>query len=66
MAAMRCPICRTVFDADHSKALPFCSPRCRQIDLNRWLGETYSLPVEPEVEPEDADFGSSGAGSDEE
>lgn len=32
--------------------MPFCSDRCRQIDLSRWLDERYSLPVE---RPEDAD-----------
>ena len=24
--------------------LPFCSERCRRIDLGRWLGETYRIP----------------------
>ena len=28
--------------------MPFCSERCRTIDLGRWLGEKYGLPVEPE------------------
>ena len=56
MAQMRCPICRAVFDAEHSKALPFCSSRCRQIDLNRWLGEEYSLPVETEEEPSEPEI----------
>ena len=31
--------------------MPFCSPRCRQIDLARWLDERYSLFSEPEEEP---------------
>jgi len=26
--------------------MPFCSDRCRQIDLGRWLREVYSVPVE--------------------
>ena len=26
--------------------MPFCSDRCRRIDLHRWLGEQYSVPVE--------------------
>ena len=35
---------------------PFCSARCRTIDLGRWLGEAYSYPVkrppgEEEVPP---------------
>jgi endogenous inhibitor of DNA gyrase (YacG/DUF329 family) len=29
---------------------PFCSPRCRSIDLGRWLGEKYRVP-EAEGEP---------------
>jgi uncharacterized protein len=43
---MICSICHRLFDPKQSTALPFCSPRCRQIDLGRWLGEAYSLPVE--------------------
>lgn len=45
---MRCPICNANFDPDPtSKSLPFCSPRCQQIDLGRWLGEAYSMPLDP-------------------
>jgi endogenous inhibitor of DNA gyrase (YacG/DUF329 family) len=29
-------------------AFPFCSERCRTIDLGRWLGERYRLPEGPE------------------
>jgi endogenous inhibitor of DNA gyrase (YacG/DUF329 family) len=25
---------------------PFCSARCRKIDLGRWLGESYRVPAE--------------------
>lgn len=28
--------------------MPFCSERCRQIDLGAWLGESYSMPVDIE------------------
>ena len=31
---------------------PFCSKRCADIDLNRWLSGSYSVPV-VELEPED-------------
>ena len=31
--------------------MPFCSLRCRQIDLARWLDERYSLFRESEEEP---------------
>ena len=32
--------------------MPFCSERCRQIDLGRWLKEEYSVPVEPDPDEE--------------
>lgn len=37
-----CPICRKPAAQGHE---PFCSPRCREIDLARWFGETYRLPT---------------------
>ncbi len=43
---IRCPICEKQFDPAASPAMPFCSDRCRQIDLGRWLREVYSVPVE--------------------
>jgi len=44
MASINCPACDTAFDPARSPALPFCSERCRNIDLNRWLKEEISLP----------------------
>jgi endogenous inhibitor of DNA gyrase (YacG/DUF329 family) len=41
---MRCPICNREFDPQQSNVLPFCSSRCQQVDLSRWLGESYGLP----------------------
>jgi endogenous inhibitor of DNA gyrase (YacG/DUF329 family) len=41
--ARRCPICGKPADPAHR---PFCSPRCRRIDLDRWLGEVYRVPAE--------------------
>jgi uncharacterized protein len=32
--------------------MPFCSDRCRRIDLNRWLTEDISIPVSDEETPE--------------
>lgn len=46
MSTIRCPICEKQFDPAASAAMPFCSERCRQIDLGRWLREVYSVPVE--------------------
>ena len=49
--AKRCPICgQPATAAMH----PFCSPRCRDVDLNRWLSGTYVIPARDD-EPDDAD-----------
>lgn len=32
---------------------PFCSPRCKAIDLNRWLSGGYAIPVREEEEDGD-------------
>ena len=37
---------------------PFCSRRCRLVDLGRWLGEEYRVPTQPmpaQTEDEDED-----------
>ena len=46
MASIRCSICGRLFDVGETRTLPFCSERCRQIDLGRWLREYYGVPVE--------------------
>ena len=33
---------------------PFCSSRCRDVDLNRWLSGKYVIPGR-ETDPEDAE-----------
>ena len=33
---------------------PFCSARCRKIDLGRWLGEKYAIPADDQT-PEEGD-----------
>ncbi len=55
MPLLRCPTCGKSFDKAQSTAMPFCCARCKQIDLGRWLGEGYSLPVDPldEEEPDE-------------
>jgi uncharacterized protein len=47
-----CPICgnpveRPRRDAVESTAYPFCSERCRLVDLSRWLDEDYRIPDKP-------------------
>jgi endogenous inhibitor of DNA gyrase (YacG/DUF329 family) len=52
MSSLKCPVCQRDFDSDKSDALPFCSERCRQIDLGRWLDEKYGLPYESPEQPD--------------
>jgi hypothetical protein len=40
----QCPICR---NAASEAWRPFCSRRCADIDLGRWLGGRYAIPGEP-------------------
>jgi uncharacterized protein len=43
--AKRCPIC----GKPAAQAVqPFCSPRCRDVDLNRWLSNSYVIPAKEE------------------
>jgi uncharacterized protein len=37
-----CPICRKPAQAEYR---PFCSKRCADVDLQRWLVGTYAIPV---------------------
>ncbi len=38
--------------------IPFCSKRCADIDLNRWLTGRYAIPVvEEDLSPEDGEAG---------
>jgi endogenous inhibitor of DNA gyrase (YacG/DUF329 family) len=37
-----CPICGKQVDEQFK---PFCSARCRDVDLHRWLSGVYSVPV---------------------
>jgi endogenous inhibitor of DNA gyrase (YacG/DUF329 family) len=54
---MQCPICKKpVDDADLGKPgsfYPFCSDRCRLIDLGRWLSGKYAIPVRQREEEND-------------
>jgi hypothetical protein len=48
----RCPICgKPASEATR----PFCSKRCADIDLNRWLGDGYAIPAADEPDPESED-----------
>jgi endogenous inhibitor of DNA gyrase (YacG/DUF329 family) len=52
----KCPICKKAIEhgqkAGKPQWLPFCSQRCKLIDLGKWLDSSYRIPVEPEPSDE--------------
>jgi len=50
--AGQCPICGKPPVAEHA---PFCSARCRQVDLNRWLNESYCVPSVEDGDSDESD-----------
>lgn len=40
---MSCPICKKPVVTAHR---PFCSPRCADVDLGKWLNGAYAVPSE--------------------
>ncbi len=48
----KCAVCRRPVVAAHH---PFCSRRCADVDLNRWLGGRYAIPGDPVVPQEGAE-----------
>ncbi len=47
--ALKCPVCGKPADFN-TPASPFCSARCKMIDLGKWLGEDYRIsePLRPD------------------
>ncbi|MDB4459005.1 DNA gyrase inhibitor YacG [bacterium] len=47
---IKCPICKNAGDWFLGKFGPFCSERCKMVDLGKWLGEEnlISGPLRPE------------------
>jgi endogenous inhibitor of DNA gyrase (YacG/DUF329 family) len=64
MIKMRCPICQREMEGERPDwpQFPFCSPRCKTIDLGRWLGgKAYGVPStlddqEPDSEPDEREL----------
>lgn len=44
-----CPICnKPAAPRAENPSFPFCSTRCKTVDLGKWLNEEYRVPVEEE------------------
>ena len=45
-----CPICGRPETPEHR---PFCSARCADVDLNRWLSGGYAIPTQDPVDDDE-------------
>ena len=52
----RCPLCRQVVVWEGNPHRPFCSDRCRMVDLGVWMAEGYQVPGEA-TDPDTDDDG---------
>ena len=50
-ASKPCPICGKPAVAEFH---PFCTRRCANVDLNRWLGGVYAVPVKDDEDEDGA------------
>jgi len=49
----RCPTCRKAASPrGENPFFPFCSERCKLVDLGKWLAGEYRIPVAPSLEGE--------------
>ena len=53
MKIIRCPRCRKETTWEDNPFRPFCSERCKLIDLGNWAGESYRVPTRTQEEEED-------------
>ncbi len=49
---IKCPICKKEARWDNNPFRPFCSERCRLIDLGKWASEDYRIPGEKKDIPD--------------
>ncbi len=47
----KCPTCNRPVDWQDNPSRPFCSERCKLLDLGKWVDEEYRVPGKP-VSPE--------------
>ena len=57
MSGRPCPICGKPAEQAFR---PFCSARCADVDLNRWLSGLYAIPDDAGEEQSDPEAGSEG------
>jgi endogenous inhibitor of DNA gyrase (YacG/DUF329 family) len=46
---VQCPSCKKDVEwSDKSPVRPFCSDRCRLLDLGAWADDSYRVPCQPD------------------
>ena len=60
----KCPICdAAVKPRVENPSFPFCTSRCKMIDLGKWVNEEYRIPVQGDELEDDSDGGASSGSS---
>lgn len=54
---IKCPVCRKDTTWEGNPWRPFCSERCKTIDLANWASEEYKIPGEKLEKEEDREKG---------
>lgn len=49
---VKCPQCHKVFSYYESEFRPFCTERCKMVDLGHWFEESYKVPTKELVNDE--------------
>ena len=52
---VKCPTCEKKFNYYGSEFRPFCSERCKMIDLGKWFQEDYTIASKEPLADEDID-----------
>jgi endogenous inhibitor of DNA gyrase (YacG/DUF329 family) len=46
-----CPTCRQTTTWEENRYRPFCSERCRMVDLGHWAADDYRIPTDEALPP---------------
>lgn len=49
-----CPVCKNATTWEENPWRPFCSERCKLIDLGKWISEEYKIDEKKDEEKKDA------------
>lgn len=53
---IQCPVCRKSFQYNKGEFRPFCTQRCKDIDLGKWFIEKRAIPSQEALDPQDLEL----------